>query len=65
MHRIRELEIKEDFKKMKMNKAVSSDGICIEVWKVLGDVEIRWLTKFFSTKLGIVKKCTMNGERTQ
>ena len=48
MRRIREFEVKEALKKMKMGKAAGPDGIPIEVWKTLGDMEIRWLTKLFN-----------------
>jgi hypothetical protein len=42
-------EVKEVLKRMKVGKAMSPDGIPIEVWRCLGDIAIIWLTKLFNT----------------
>jgi len=41
MRRISEYKVKETLKKMKLRKAVSSDGIPIEIWRCLGEVGVR------------------------
>jgi hypothetical protein len=46
--RIQEYEVKDAFKRMKGGKAMSPDGIPIEVWRSLEDVAIVWLTKLFN-----------------
>ena len=46
--RIRESEVKEALKKMKVGRAVGPDGIPIEVWKSLGDKGVVWLTSLFN-----------------
>ena len=48
VRRIQEVEIGEALKRMKGGKAMSSDGIPIEVWRFQGDREIVWLTKLFN-----------------
>ncbi|PWZ08025.1 Transposon TX1 uncharacterized protein [Zea mays] len=48
VRRIQESKVKEALKRMKGGKAMSSDGIPIEVWKCLGDSAIVWLTKLFN-----------------
>jgi hypothetical protein len=48
MHRIQESEVKDALKRMKGGKAMSPDGIPIEVWRTLGDIAIVWLTKLFN-----------------
>ncbi|KAM2304509.1 hypothetical protein ACFXTH_024206 [Malus domestica] len=45
-HRIRKEEVVVALKKMKHRKAVGPDDIPIEVWKVLGETGITWLTTF-------------------
>jgi hypothetical protein len=45
---IQESEVKDALKRMKGGKAMSPDGIPIEVWRSLGDVAIVWLTKLFN-----------------
>jgi hypothetical protein len=47
MHR-EESEVKDALERMKGGKAMSPDGIPIEVWWSIGDVVIVWLTKLFS-----------------
>ena len=41
-------EVKEALKKMKSGKAVGPDSIPVEVWKVLGEDGVAWLTDFFN-----------------
>jgi hypothetical protein len=48
VRRIQESEVKDVLKRMKGGKAMSPDGIPIEVWRSLGDVVIVWLTKLFN-----------------
>jgi hypothetical protein len=48
VRRIQESEVKDALKRMKGGKAMSPDGIPIEVWRTLGDVTIVWLTKLFN-----------------
>ena len=48
MRRIQELEVEEALKRMKGGKALGPDEVPIEVWRVLGDVAIVWLTKLFN-----------------
>ena len=64
MRRIRKFEVKEALKKMKMGKASGPDGIHIEVWKTLGDMGIRLLTKLFN-KIFITERCLIHRERAQ
>ena len=45
VRRIQEVETGEALKRMKGGKAMSPDGIPIEVWRCLGDRAIVWLTK--------------------
>ena len=45
VRRFQEAEIGEALKRMKGGKAMSPDGIPIEVWRCLGDRAIVWLTK--------------------
>ena len=45
---IRKEEVVIDLEKMKHRKAVGPDDIPIEVWKVLGDTGITWLTDLFN-----------------
>jgi hypothetical protein len=40
VHRIQEYEVKDALKRMKGGKAMSPNGIPIEVWRSLGDVAI-------------------------
>jgi hypothetical protein len=56
VRRIQESEVKDALKRMKGGKAMSPDGIPIEVWRSLTDVTIVWLTKllnliFWSNKM--------------
>ncbi|XP_050130348.1 probable leucine-rich repeat receptor-like protein kinase At2g33170 [Malus sylvestris] len=46
--RIRKEEVVVALKKMKHRKAVGPDDIPIEVWKVLGETGIAWLTDLFN-----------------
>ncbi|KAM2624012.1 hypothetical protein TB1_031028 [Malus domestica] len=46
--RIRKEEVGVALKKMKHRKAVGPDDIPIEVWKVLGETGITWLTNLFN-----------------
>ncbi|MCX8759409.1 hypothetical protein NOK64_26755 [Vibrio parahaemolyticus] len=46
--RITNLEVKDALRKMKCGKAIGPDGLPIEVWKCIGEVGIKWLTKFFN-----------------
>ncbi|KAM1087697.1 hypothetical protein ACFX2B_013050 [Malus domestica] len=46
--RIRKEEVGVALKKMKHRKAVGPDDIPIEVWKVLGETGITWLTDIFN-----------------
>ena len=55
MRRISKSELKEALKRVKSRKAVGPDGIPIEVWRCLGDVGVRWLTKLFK-KIWLTKK---------
>jgi hypothetical protein len=48
VRRIQESEVKDALKKMKGGKAMSPDGIPIEVWRSFRDVAIVWLTKLFN-----------------
>jgi hypothetical protein len=48
VRRIQESEVKDALKRMKGGKAMSPDGIPIEVWRSLRDVVIVWLTKLFN-----------------
>ena len=48
VRRFQEAEIGEALKRMKDSKAISHDGIPIEVWRFLGDRAIVWLTKLFN-----------------
>jgi hypothetical protein len=48
MRQIQESEVKDALKRMKGGKAMGPDGIPIEVWRILGDVAIVWLTKLFN-----------------
>jgi len=41
MRRISESEVKEVLKRMKSRKAVGPDGIPIEVWRCLGEMDVR------------------------
>ena len=54
-HRIRKEEVVVALKKMKHRKAVCSDDIPIEVWKVLGSIGITWLTDLFNRILKMKK----------
>ena len=55
LRRISESEIKEALKRMKSRKAVGPDGIAIEVWRCLREVDLRWLTNIFN-KICLTKK---------
>ncbi|MCX8814367.1 exonuclease/endonuclease/phosphatase family protein, partial [Vibrio parahaemolyticus] len=46
--RITNLEVKDALRKMKCGKAIGPNGLPIEVWKCIGEVGIKWLTKFFN-----------------
>ena len=48
MHRITESEVKKALKRMKSRKVVGSDEIPIEVWRCLGEIDVRWLTNHFN-----------------
>ena len=48
IRRIRPCEVKEALRQMKTKKAVGLDAIPIEVWKCLGEFEVKWLTKLFN-----------------
>jgi hypothetical protein len=48
VRRIQESEVKDALKRMKGGKAMSPDGIPIEVWRSLTDVTIVWLTKLLN-----------------
>jgi hypothetical protein len=48
VRRIQEYEVKDTLKRMKGGKAMDSDGMPIEVWRILRDVTIVWLTKLFN-----------------
>jgi hypothetical protein len=48
VRRIQESEVKDALERMKGGKAMGPDGIPIEVWMTLGDVEIVWLSKLFN-----------------
>jgi hypothetical protein len=48
VRRIQESEVKNALKRMKGGKAMGPDGIPIEVWRILGDVAIVWLTKLLT-----------------
>ena len=41
-------EVEEALKKMGRIKAVGPDNIPIEVWRGLGEEDIRWLTNLFN-----------------
>ena len=41
MHRINESEVKEALKRIKSRKVVDPDGITIEVWRCLGEMDVR------------------------
>jgi hypothetical protein len=65
VRRIQEAEIGEALKRMKGGKAMSPDGIPIEVWRCLGARAIVWLTKLFnlifrSNKMPLTR-CLKNG----
>ena len=45
---IRVLDVILALRKMKIGKACDPDEIPIEVWKVLGEVGVLWLTKLFN-----------------
>jgi Reverse transcriptase (RNA-dependent DNA polymerase) len=49
VRRIKESELKEALKKMKIGKVLGPDDISIEIWRCLGDIAIVWLTKLFNT----------------
>ena len=44
IRRISEYEVKKAFKRMKSRKVVGPDGIPIEVWRCLREVDVRSLT---------------------
>ena len=48
---IREEEVWSAVRKMKKKKAVGPDGVPVEVWQVLGDFGVRWLTGFLNKVL--------------
>jgi Reverse transcriptase (RNA-dependent DNA polymerase) len=48
VRRIQESEVKEAFKKIKIDKVLGPDDIPIEIWRCLGDIAIVWLTKLFN-----------------
>jgi hypothetical protein len=48
VRRIQESEVKEVFKKIKIDKVLGPDDIPIEIWRCLGDIAIVWLTKLFN-----------------
>ncbi|KAM2221020.1 hypothetical protein ACFX1S_020148 [Malus domestica] len=56
--RIRKEEVVVALKKMKHRKAVGPDDISIEVWKVLGETSIAWLTDLFNRILKTKKMPT-------
>ena len=41
-------EIREALKKMAYGKAVGPDQIPVEIWKFMGEVGLKWLTKLFN-----------------
>ena len=55
MYRISEFEVKEPLKRMKSRKVISPDGIPIEVWRCLGEMDVKWLTNLFN-KIWLIKK---------
>jgi hypothetical protein len=48
VHKIQESEVKYVLKRMKGGKSMGPDGIPIDVWRILGDIAIVWLTKLFN-----------------
>ncbi|KAI8559998.1 hypothetical protein RHMOL_Rhmol04G0220700 [Rhododendron molle] len=46
--RIQKFKVVKALKRIKPGKALGPDGIPIEVWKSLGDLEATWLTKLFN-----------------
>jgi hypothetical protein len=50
------LEVKEAIRKMGNGKATGLDEIPVEFWKYVGDVGLKWLTKFFNV---ILDTCRM------
>jgi len=48
MRRISESEVKEALKRMMSRKAVGPNRIPIEVWRCLGEIDVRWLTNLFN-----------------
>lgn len=52
---IREEEVWSTIRKMKNKKAVRSDEILVEVWKILISLGIEWLAKFFNKILVLIK----------
>ena len=59
MRKISESEVKEVLKRMKLRKAVGSDGIPIDVWRCLGEMGVRWLTNLFN-KIWLTKRYQMS-----
>ena len=57
---VTEEEVKTALKKMKKGKTRGPADILVEVWLILGDVGIEWLTKLMN-KLLKGKRCQMNG----
>jgi len=55
MRKISESEVKEVLKRMKSRKTVCPNGIPIDVWRCLGEVDVRWLTNLFH-KIWLTKK---------
>ena len=51
MEVVTEEEVKTALKKMKTGKARGPDDIPVEVWLILGDVGIEWLTKLMNKLL--------------
>ena len=48
MRRISESEVKEALKRIKSKKVIGLDGILIEVWRCLGEMDTRWLRNVFN-----------------
>ncbi|EYC35814.1 hypothetical protein Y032_0975g3266 [Ancylostoma ceylanicum] len=41
-------EVRKAIKKVKAGRATGPDGIPVEAWRSLGELGVRWLTKFFN-----------------
>jgi hypothetical protein len=48
VRRIQESDVKDALKRIKGGKTMDLDGIPIELWRILGDTAIVWLTKLFN-----------------